>query len=173
MMTSEPERFVSISLAFSAGQWEGEALQAEKTGKWFLLCVKDQSLRNTEGVDPTLFQTGRWPLCASGWTVQKGTTYSTSNNFICFNSPSHRSDLNSDLIALCVSVAGGSTDSRSVLQHSGPMGDWSQLNQAAAEAGSRSVWWGLRGPVEWHNSSRSEDPQTRYTAHTTSLCYLL
>lgn len=31
-------------LPFSAGQWEGEALQAEKTGQWALLCVEDQEL---------------------------------------------------------------------------------------------------------------------------------
>lgn len=60
----------------------------------------------------------------------------------------------------CLSAVGGSTDSRSVLQHRGPVGDRSQLHQAAGEAGSRAVWGGLWGRVERHHSSRGEDPQT-------------
>lgn len=62
--------------------------------------------------------------------------------------------------SLCVD--GGSTDSWSVLQHCGPMGDWPQVHQAAEEAGSRSVWRSVRGPVERDHSSGSEDPQTWY-----------
>lgn len=42
------------------------------------------------------------------------------------------------------------------------MGDRSQIHQAAEEARSRSVWRSVRGPVERHHSSRSEDPQTWY-----------
>lgn len=70
---------------------------------------------------------------------------------------------------LPVCVDGGSTDSRSVLQHGGPMGDWPQLHQAAEEAGSRTVWWSVRGPVERNHSSCGEDPETWYTNASFSL----
>lgn len=38
------EHVTDVELSFSAGPWEGEALQAEKTGEWSLLCVEDQIL---------------------------------------------------------------------------------------------------------------------------------
>lgn len=56
---------LDVDLSFSARLWEGEALQAEKTGQWSLLCVEEQILPNTETASGTLLRTGRWSLCAS------------------------------------------------------------------------------------------------------------
>lgn len=45
------------SLSSSAGQWEGEALQAEEDGEWTLLCVEEQNLSHIEAAGGTLLQT--------------------------------------------------------------------------------------------------------------------
>lgn len=49
------------------------------------------------------------------------------------------------------------------------MGDRPQIHQAAEEVGGRAVWRSVRGPVERHHSSRSEDPQTWYIIASFSL----
>lgn len=68
-----------------------------------------------------------------------------------------------------VGVDGGSADSWPVIQHRGPMGDRPQIHQAAEEVRGRAVWRSVRGPVERHHSSRSEDPQTWYIIASFSL----
>lgn len=59
-------------LPFSAGQWEGEALQAEEDGQWTLLRVKEQNLSYIEAAGGTLLQTHWWSVYVSGWTMQEG-----------------------------------------------------------------------------------------------------
>lgn len=147
-------------LSFSGGQWEGEALQAEEDGQWTLLCVEEQNLSYLEAAGGALLQTDGWSVHVSGWAMQEGELNS--------------SDLPTELsnIVSCVSgeweslssvaADGGPSDSRLVIQHRRPVGDWPEIHQAAEEAGGWSVRRSVWGSLEWHHASSSEDPETWY-----------
>lgn len=168
-----PEDTPGVVLSFSAGRREGEALQAEETGQWSLLRDEENLLRKAAGVGGTLLPGGRRPLRASRRTVQEGPTSCEPNaSPLIVSMPSlplrfpvrHRVPLSFSVNGNSSPphLDGGAADSRPVLQHGGPMGDRPQIHPAAAEARSRSVRGGVRGPVERNHRSRSEDPQTRY-----------
>lgn len=120
--TKQPSEHHDSWLSFSAGQWEGEALQAEEDGGWTLLCVEEQSFFYVEAAGGILLQTGWWSVYTSGGTMQEGELKSS-------DPPTELSNIVSCVgeeweCLSSVAADGGPSNSRLVLQHRGPMGDW-------------------------------------------------
>lgn len=59
-------------------------------------------------------------------------------------------------------LVGKTADGWSFIQHARCMGNSQEVAPSAAEDWSRSVWWGVRGSMEQHNTCCDKNIKTRY-----------